>query len=132
MPPDTETRQRATANPLMLSMIASVYELRRGVNPERVCILSAEGGGGRTLKIADLTLGRVDSSRGFIDGSIVSLATQPNASARWYPSDEAWAGPEPVCVRATAAELVRTRDTKIRDHVQCLEGLAGLAADAMR
>ena len=106
------------------------YELRRGVNPERVCILPAEGGAGRTLKIADLTLGRVDSSRGAIDGSIVSLATQPNASARWYPSDDSWAGPEPVCVPATAAEIVRTTNTRIRDHVQCLEGLG--AADDTR
>ena len=32
VPIDTETKQRVTANPLMLSMVASVFELRRGVD----------------------------------------------------------------------------------------------------
>ena len=31
VPTDTETKLRVTANPLMLSMVASVYELRQGI-----------------------------------------------------------------------------------------------------
>ena len=40
MPPDSETGLRVTANPLMLSMVASVYEIRAGVDmPETVAAL---------------------------------------------------------------------------------------------
>jgi hypothetical protein len=40
--PDNEEGQRVTANPLLLSMVASVYELRQGVNmPDTIAELYA-------------------------------------------------------------------------------------------
>ncbi len=43
VPTDTETGLRVTSNPLMLSMVASVFELRRGVGmPSTIAELYAD------------------------------------------------------------------------------------------
>ena len=63
MPVDEQTQERITANPLMLSMVASIFELRSGLEmPETVVDLYAQAtgamlgraGGGSAAELAPL------------------------------------------------------------------------------
>ena len=55
VPLDTETKRRVTANPLMLSMVVSVFELRQGLEmPETVAELYGVAASAMVMRADDI------------------------------------------------------------------------------
>ena len=102
---NTETKERVTANPLMLSMMASVYELRRGVDmPSTVAALYETASG---AMLARGGAGASDSLRQLLERTFFEAHTAQRRVIDDWQLDEAALGLE------APEELARIRERAV-------------------